>query len=640
MTQVVQFTKQGNIGVIAIDNPPVNALSHSVRVQLREVLAQSVADAAVEALVICCEGRTFIAGADIREFGKTPLAPDLPELVEFLATVSRPVVAAIHGAALGGGLELALCCHFRVALPSAKLGLPEVTLGILPGAGGTQRLPRLIGARAALDMIVGGAAISASKAHALGLIDELLEGDVKTEAVVFAKRVLAERRPLRQVSDLHATLDDPKLFSDYERSISQRSRGFLAPFRCIEAVRAAVELPFEEGRARERELFIELMGSPESKAQRHAFFGEREVVKLSDVPADSPTREVKRAAVLGAGAVGTTIVASFVEARIPITLLESSQAALDSGVSALRGSYAAAVAKGDLKQAQMDERLSLIRPTLSYQELRDVDLVIDAMFEEETRAYEAFAKLDSVCKPGAILATSAPRVNIDRIATATKRPQDVLGMAFHPLDSARLLENVRAARTAPEVCASAMKLGKALGKLPVLSRASAGFVGERLFGRGLREAQLLVEEGASPQQVDRALQAFGFPFGPFAHSDRAGQSRATLEREATRVHGVTRRLISEQEILERYLHALINEGARILGEEVAPRPLEIDMIAIHGYGFPVYRGGPLFYADQLGLQATYQTVLEYGKRVGGEHWMPAPLLERLAKSGQRFYGAA
>lgn len=638
MTQLVTFTKQGNIGVLALDNPPVNALSHPVRVQLRELLSQAFAEPGVQALVICCEGRTFVAGADIREFGKPPLAPDLPELVEFLAAAERPVVAAIHGTALGGGLELALACHFRVALPNAKVGLPEVTLGILPGAGGTQRLPRLVGARAALDLIVGGAIVSASKARALGLIDELVEGDLKASAVAFAERVVAEGRPLRRVSELVAQLDSPSLFDDYERSIRQQSRGFLAPFRCIEAVRAAVELPFEQGLARERELFVELMASAESKAQRHAFFGEREVVKVKDLPADTPARDVKSAAVLGAGAAGASIAACFADARLPVTLLESTQTSLEAGLSSLRAAYADALSKGALTQTEMDERLSRIRPTLFYDDLSQVDLVVDALSEDGATARAVFAKLDAVCKPGAILATSTPHLDIDQLAAVTQRPGDVMGIAFRPLASVKLLENVRAPRTAPELCASAMKLGKSLGKLAVLSRGARGFVGDRMFERSLREAIFLTDEGASPQQVDRVLEDFGFPSGPFAVSASSGLDLTRLERTASE-RGIARGAVSDQEILERYLFAMIDEGARTLEAGAAARPLEIDMIWLHGYGFPVYRGGPLFYADQLGVSAVYEAAQKYQRKVGAEYWTPAPLLERLARAGHGFYGS-
>ncbi|HWA78639.1 MAG TPA: 3-hydroxyacyl-CoA dehydrogenase NAD-binding domain-containing protein [Polyangiaceae bacterium] len=694
MTQLVTFTKQGNIGLLALDNPPVNALSHAVREKLHELLSLAVAAPGVEALVIYCEGRTFIAGADIHEFGKPPLAPDLPELVEYLASIDRPVVAAIHGAALGGGLELALACHFRVALPSAKVGLPEVTLGILPGAGGTQRLPRLVGARAALDLIVGGAPISAPKALALGLIDRLIEGDLKAGAIAFAERVVAEKSPLRRLSEPSAKLDSPKLFEDYEHDIRERSRGFLAPFRCIEAVRAAVELPFEQGLARERELFIELMASPQSRAQRHVFFGEREVVKVRDFPADTPARDVRCAAVLGAGETGASIVACFADARIPVTLLESTQTSLDAGLSALGATYAGAVANGALKQTETDERLSRIRATLSYDDLSQADIVIDALSTDTASARAVFAKLDGVCKPGAILAISTPHVDIDQLADETRRPGDVMGIAFRPLASAKLLENVRASRTAPEACASAMKLGKSLGKLPVLARASRGFVGERMFEQGLRESLFLLEEGALPQQIDRVLEDFGFILGPFALSDAAGLDQARLARSARwerllpreracdilekvcalgrlgakhgagfhryeqhgrfapdtaieallRTHslerGIARRVIPDQEILERYLYAMINEGARILEEGVAVRPLEIDMIWVHGYGFPVYRGGPLFYADELGLRVICEGVRKYAREAGAEYWTPARLLERQANAGLGFYGAA
>jgi 3-hydroxyacyl-CoA dehydrogenase len=636
MAQLVSSTKQRNVAVIAVNNPPVNALSHAVRVGIRERLGDALEDAGVDAVVVWCEGRTFIAGADIREFGKTPLEPDVPEVVEFVARARKPVIAAIHGTALGGGVELALACDFRVALSSAKLGLPEISLGILPGAGGTQRLPRLVGARAALDMIVGGRQITAGKALDMGLIDEVVEGDLLARAVALAERVVAERRPLRKLGEQSVVLDEPNLFEEYERRIARESRGLLAPFHVIRAVRAAVELPFAEGLLRERELFRELMESPQAKAQRHVFFAEREVGR-SPVRADPvPEREVKSVAVIGDGALGGRIAASFANARIPVVLLGMTQASLDREVSAVRDLYSSAVAAGTLRQVEMDERLSLVRPALSFEELRSADLVLEALPDDITSKREVFAALDAVCKPGAILATHAPSLDVDAIA-GVMRPGDVVGMHFFVhADSTKALEVVRARETLPEVCASVMKVGRALGKVTVLLRA---LVSRRTLGRCGREILALVEEGAVPEDVDRVLCDFGFPAGPFAAPEVWGlgvdRDRPGLTGEGRGVH---RRAIEDQEILERCLYAVINEAARLLDEGSAPRPLEVDMVWVHGLGFPVHRGGPLFYADQIGVPVVYEAVCRYRQRFDTEAWAPAPLLERLAKERRGFYG--
>jgi 3-hydroxyacyl-CoA dehydrogenase len=689
---VVSFSQQGNIGVITVDNPPVNALSQAVRAGLRDAVAQGMADDGVAAMVIWCAGRTFIAGADIREFGQPPKEPALPEVVQFMEKSTKPIVAAIHGTALGGGLEVTLGCHFRIALPTAKVGLPEVKLGILPGSGGTQRLPRLIGAKAALDMIVSGDHVAATKAHVYGIIDEIVEGDLKAAAIAFAQRVVAEARPLRRVSTLPVRNDDPNLFDEYRKSIARKARGFLAPFACIKAVQAATELPFDEGMKRERELFNELVTSPQSKAQRHVFFAEREVTKIPGLPENTKTRDVKSVAVLGAGTMGGGIAMCFANVGVPVTLLEMSQENLDRGLSTIRKNYANTVAKGSLKQEEMDKRLALIKPTLSYDDIKQADLVIEAVFEEMSIKREVFAKLDAVCKPGAILATNTSYLNINEIAKSTKRPQDVMGMHFFsPANVMRLLENVRGEKTAPEVYATAMKAGKTIGKVPVLVGVCHGFVGNRMLSKRSREGGFMLEEGALPQQIDKVLYDFGFAMGPFAVGDLAGldvgwRNRKSLfdkltpreqannlldkicemgrygqktgagyykydeKRNATpdpvieqlivkhsQERGITRRTISDQEIIERTMYAMINEGAKILEEGIAARPLDIDIVWIYGYGFPVYRGGPMFYADAIGLKTVYEAILKYQKQVGAEYWTPAPLLEKLAKAGKGFY---
>jgi 3-hydroxyacyl-CoA dehydrogenase len=692
MSEPVSFSKEGNVGIISVNNPPVNALSQAVRAGLKAGVEKGLADPEVKAMLIWCEGRTFIAGADIREFGKPPQPPALPDVVYFMEDSTKPLIAAIHGTALGGGLEVSLCCHFRIAAPTAKVGLPEVKLGLLPGAGGTQRLPRLAGVKAALDMIVSGNPISAQKALELGIIDEIAEGDLKKAALVLAKRVVDEKRPIRKVRELVAKVDSPTQFEDYAKSIAKKQRGFLAPFQCIKAVQAAVELPFDKGIKRERELFVELHDSTQSKAQRHVFFAEREVVRIPGLPDDLPTREIKSVAILGAGTMGGGIAMCFVNAGIPVVLLDMKQEFIDKGMSIISKNYANTVAKGTLKQEVMDKRLSLIKPTISYDDLKNVDLVIEAVFEDMAVKKEVFAKLDAVCKPGAILASNTSYLNIDEIATATKRPQDVVGMHFFsPANVMRLLENVRGAKTADDVKATVMKIGKKIGKVPVMVGVCDGFVGNRMLAKRSRECGFMLEEGALPTQIDKVIYDFGFPMGPYAMSDMAGLDVGWRNRKAkfaqltkreqennildkicekgrygqktgagfykyddkrnatpdplieeliinhSKERGIKRRVITDQEIVERAIYSMINEGAKILEEGIAARPLDIDVVWIYGYGFPVYLGGPMFYADQIGLKKIYDAILKYKDLVGAEYWTPAPLLEKLAKEGKGFY---
>jgi 3-hydroxyacyl-CoA dehydrogenase len=692
MTQPVTLTRDGDIGVVIITNPPVNALSQPVRAGIKSAIAEANADPSVAALVIWCEGRTFIAGADIREFGKPLQPPGLDEIINQIENSPKPVIAAIHGTALGGGFELTLGCHYRVAVASAKVGLPEVKLGLLPGAGGTQRLPRLIGPEAALPFIVDGNPVPAPKAKALAIIDEIIEGDLRSGAVAFARKVVSEKRPLRKVSALQVQLKNPDLFAEFEKSIAKKQRGFLAPFHCIKAVKAACELPFVEGCKRERELFMELMESPQSKAQRHVFFAEREVAKIPGLPEDQPTRDIKSVAVVGAGTMGGGITMCFANVGITVTLLEMNQENLERGLNTIRKNYANSVAKGSLKQPDMDKRMALIKATLSYEELRGADLIIEAVFEEMLIKKEVFAKLDTVCKSGAILASNTSYLSIDELAQSTKRPQDVLGMHFFsPANVMKLLENVRGEKTAPDVYSTAMKLGKQIGKVPVLVRVCDGFVGNRMLTPRSREHFFMLEEGALPQQIDKMLYDFGFPMGPFAMGDLAGLDVGWRNRKSrladltprekantildkicelgrfgqktgagfykyddkrnaapdplieeliinqSKERGFTRRAISDQEILERSLYSMINEGAKILEEGIVARPHDIDIVWIYGYGFPVYRGGPMYYADQIGLKVIYDAVLKYQQQLGEEYWKPAPLLERLAREGKGFY---
>jgi 3-hydroxyacyl-CoA dehydrogenase len=692
MPENVTFSKQGSVGIISVNNPPVNALSQAVRAGIKSSLEKGIADEAIKAVVIICDGRTFIAGADIREFGKPPLEPFLPDVVQFIEDSPKPVIAAIHGTALGGGLEISLGCHFRIALASAKVGLPEVKLGLLPGAGGTQRLPRVAGVQAALEMIVSGSPIAAAKAQSMGIIDEVVGGDLKAAALAFAQKIIDEKRPIRKVSTLAAKVDNPAIFDEYAKSIARKQRGFLAPFQCIKAIEAATKLSFSEGMKREREIFLELQASLQSKAQRHVFFAEREVIRIPGLSDDYPTREIRSVGVVGAGTMGGGIAMCFVNAGIPVVLLEVKQEFLDRGLGIISKNYANTVAKGSVKQEVMDHRMALIKSTLSYEDLRDVDLVIEAVFEDMAVKKEVFAKLEAVCKPGAILASNTSYLNIDEIAATTKRQQDVMGMHFFsPANVMKLLENVRGAKTAPEVYATAMKIGKKIGKVPVLVGVCDGFVGNRMLAKRNRECGFMLEEGALPQQIDKVIYDFGFPMGPYAMADMAGLDIGWRNRKAkfdqltsrekantildkicgmgrygqktgagfykyddkrkatpdplidelivkhSHEVGIKRRAITGQEILERAIYSMVNEGAKILEEGIAARPLDIDVVWIYGYGFPIYLGGPMFYADQVGLKKIYEAILKYKDMVGAGYWTPSPLLAKLAKEGKGFY---
>jgi 3-hydroxyacyl-CoA dehydrogenase len=692
MAEIVRFSREGNVGVITVNNPPVNALSQAVRAGIKAGIEKGNADKDIAAMLILCEGRTFIAGADIREFGKPPTEPHLPDVCQFIEDSPKPVIAAIHGTALGGGLEISLSCHFRIAVATAKVGLPEVKLGLLPGAGGTQRLPRVAGARVALEMITSGVPVAAARAKDMGILDEIIEGDLKAAALAYAQKVIARKLPIRKVSRLAANVESPTLFEDFAKANARKFRGFMAPLKCIEAVKIATELPFPEGMKKEREIFLELHDSNQSKAQRHVFFAEREVARIPGLPDDHPTREIKSVGVLGAGTMGGGIAMCFANAGIPVILLDVKQDFIDRGMAVIKKNYTNSVTRGSLRQDIMDKRMALIQPTLSYDDLKNADLVIEAVFEDMAVKKEVFTKLDAVCKQGAILASNTSYLNIDKIAAITRRPQDVMGMHFFsPANVMRLLENVRGAKTSPEVYATAMKVGKKTGKVPVLVGVCDGFVGNRMLAKRTRECGFMLEEGALPWQIDRVLYDFGFPMGPYAMGDMAGldigwrnrkakfetlterEKKNTIldkicemgrygqktgsgfyqydeKRNATpdpmieeliinhaKEVGITRRTITDQEIIERAIYSMINEGAKILEEGIATRPLDIDVVWIYGYGFPVYRGGPMFYADTIGLGKVYDTILKYGDLVGAEYWTPSPLLEKLAKEGKGFY---
>ena len=661
MSHPVSLSRDSDIGVIRINYPPVNALGHGVREGLQNCLREALADDDIKAVVVIGEGKTFPAGADIREFGKPPQQPVLPAVIDEYEASDKPVIAAIHGTALGGGLEVALGCDYRVALDSARLGLPEVKLGLLPGAGGTQRLPRLVGAQKALEMIVGGNPIKAAEARELGLVDEVVSGDLLEGALAFARKLVADGAPLRKISELDVPGDtSAELFDHFEQSIARKQRGFKAPFSCIKAVKAAVELPYDKGVERERELFFKLMVSSESAAQRHVFFAEREVAKVPGLDKDTPKREIKQAAVIGAGTMGGGIAMNFANAGIVVKILEVKEEALEKGIALIRKNYENTAKKGRISQEQVEQRMALIQPTLSYDDLSDVDLVIEAVFENMDVKKAVFSEL---------------------------------GMHFFsPANVMKLLENVRGEKTSDEVIATVMDLSRRIGKVGVLVGVCHGFVGNRMLHKRQAEAIQLVNEGASPEQVDKVLFDLGFPMGPFAMSDLAGMDVGYRIREELRKedpdnapprnwtdelveagrlgqktqagvfdykegdrtpvpspdvdgiieqyrsdNGIAPREISDQEILERCMYVMVNEGARILEEGIAARPLDVDVIWIYGYGFPVYRGGVLFWADQVGVKTIHDKINEIYQQTGSDVWKPAKLLSELAEQGKGFY---
>ena len=680
----VDLQRDGELAVVTVDNPPVNALKHEVRAGLAEALRQARADGAVKAVVISCAGRTFFAGADITEFGKPPQAPSLHDVIAAIEAIPKPVIAALHGTALGGGFELALACHFRVAVATARVGLPEVKLGLLPGAGGTQRLPRLVGPEKSLKMIVTGDPIQASEALTDGVIDEIVEGDLTAGAVAFARRVVAEGRPLTLVRDREDKLIGEG-FADAAEELTRRLRGREAPAACVEAVRNAIVLPFEEGLKREGELFRKLVTGDQSRAQRHIFFAEREAAKVMDMPEATKPRAIARGAVIGAGTMGGGIAMCFANAGIPVTIVETGRDLLQRGLDRMAGNYRTTVSRGGLDAAEMERRMGLITGVTELGAIGEADVVIEAVFEEMDVKKRVFANLDRVAKPNALLATNTSTLDVDQIARATARPQDVLGMHFFsPANVMRLLEIVRGAGTSFDALATAIALGRRLGKVPVTVGVCYGFVGNRMLARRSVETERLLLEGALPQQIDAAVTGFGFPMGPCAMMDLAGLDvgwrirqgrgeRALIEDalcdaghygqktgkgyfryeagsrmplpdaevekiilDAASRLGINRRPISEEEIVERMVLPMINEGARILEEGIAARPGDIDVIWVYGYGWPVWRGGPMHYADQLGLPHIRDRLRFYADRSGDETLRPAPLLDRLAAEGRNF----
>jgi 3-hydroxyacyl-CoA dehydrogenase len=689
LAQVVEL-RPGAVAVIVVDNPPVNALKQAVRAGLKDAFARARDDNSVDAIVLTAAGRTFMAGADITEFDKPPQPPGLIDVFDLMEASKKPIVAALFGTPLGGGLELALACHYRVAAPTTRLGLPEIKLGILPGAGGTQRLPRLIGVDKALPMILSGDPISAQEALANGLVDEIIEGDVTQGAIAFARRILAEKRPLKRVRDMDEKLkpyrDNPKLYDEVVAKSARRTRGLAAPAAAIECVRWSFELPMDEAEKRVREEFAKLRDGDQSKAQRHIFFAEREAAKVPDMPAGTKPREIKRAAVIGAGTMGGGIAMCFANAGIPVTIVETSQEALDRGLATIKKNYENTVKRGGLKADEMERRVKLMTGTTDLNAVREADIVVEAVFEEMGLKKEVFGKLDKLAKPDAVLATNTSYLNVNEIGKSTARPASVLGMHFFsPANVMRLLEIVRGAETAPDVLATAVAVGRKIGKVPAVVGVTYGFVGNRmLHARGI-EAERMLLEGALPQDVDGALTEFGFPMGPFAMGDLAGLdvgwrvrkasgakaeiadalveaghygqktgrgfyryeggSRSPIpdadtERvivEASVRHGIKRRNLDRKEIFERLIFPLINEGARILDEGIATRPGDIDVIWVYGYGWPVWTGGPMHYADRVGLPYIRDRLAEIAARAGNNPKLaPSPLLTKLAQSGGKF----
>jgi 3-hydroxyacyl-CoA dehydrogenase len=696
MGELVQFTKSGNIAVITINNPPVNALSPGVPEGIADAIGKLEADSTVNAAVLIGAGNTFIAGADIKEFGKITSGQSrgeghLPLLLK-IENCGKPVVMAIHGTAFGGGLEIAMSGHYRVAVRSAKVGQPEVKLGIIPGAAGTQRLPRLAGVAKALAMCTEGNPISAEQAFEAGIVDRLIDGDLLPGAIAFAHEVAGKPAPKtrERTGKLGTPEENAAIFAAARETVRKKQRGLIAPLAAIDAIEAATKLPFDEGCQVEQKLFTECLFSPQSKALIHVFFGEREVAKIPDIPKETPLIPVKTAGVVGAGTMGGGIAMVLANAGLPVLLKEVDQAALDRGMANIQKNYANSVKRGRFTQQFVDERLKLIQPTLSFEGFAGIDLVIEAVFEGMALKQEVFRQLDKICKGGAILASNTSTLNIDEIASATSRPQFVIGTHFFsPANVMRLLEIVRGQATSKEVIATCMQLSKALGKIGVLVGNCRGFVGNRMFHHYVRESVFLVEEGAAVAEVDSAMTDFGMAMGPLAVGDLAGldvgwrirKEYRHLEKPGIRQpfagdqlcemgrygqktgagwykydenrqaapdpevanwvkqwaaeNGIAQRKISPEEIVERCIYALVNEGARILGEGYALRAVDIDIIYINGYGFPAYRGGPMWYADTVGLKKVYERVAEF-HRQHGELWEPAPLLKQLAEQGKTF----
>ncbi len=692
------YEVRGAVAVVTMNNPPVNGLGYATRVGIAEGLERALGDATVKAIVVTGAGRAFSGGADIKEFGspQATAQPNLLDLIRLLEASTKPVVAALHSIVMGGGLELALGCHYRVAAPGANVALPEVKIGLVPGAGGTQRLPRVLGVETALNMIVSGEPVKSEVLATLPgqkLIDQMIDGDLLAGAVAFAERV-ADARPLPLVRNLKVTHPNPDGYFQFARNtVKAMARHFPAPAKCVDCVEQSLKLRFDEGMAFELSTFMGLMLTPESKALRHAFFGERAASKIPDVPEDTPVRPVQKVAVIGAGTMGGGITMNFLNAGIPVTVLEMKAEALDRGVATIRKNYEAQVKKGKLPAAKYEQRMALLKTTLSYEDIKDADMVIEAVFEDMGVKEKVFRTLDEAMKPGAILASNTSTLDVDQIAAFTRRPQDVIGTHFFsPANVMKLLEVVRGKATAKDVLATVMQLAKKIRKTAVVSGVCDGFIGNRMVEQYIRQAGFMLDEGATPQQVDKAIEKFGFAMGPFRMSDLAGndigwaiRKRRAVEHPGMRYSGtadklcelgrfgqktqagwydyqagrrdpipspvvaemieqhraslgLTPRKIADEEIVQRLVFALVNEGAHILEEGIASKASDIDMVYLTGYGFPLHRGGPMCYADQVGLFNVVQAMKRFGRNPHDDaaFWQPAPLLARLAAEGRTF----
>jgi 3-hydroxyacyl-CoA dehydrogenase len=697
MSDAASYSVHDGIAVITMNNPPVNGLGSVLRPGIMDGIKKAGADPAVKALVIIGTAKAFSGGADIREFNtpKMSVPPSLPEINDAQDGCAKPMIAAIGGFALGGGCELALGCHYRVALPKSLIGLPEVKLGLLPGSGGTQRLPRVVGAAQAVLMMTTGNPVPAEKALGLGLVDEIVQGDLLEGALAFARKLIEQKKGPKRIRDMTVKVDgDPKAFFEKARAeVGKAARGFPAPLEIVACVEAAVSKPFDEGRKFERERFAFLVEGNESKGLRHMFFAERQTAKIPDVPEDTPVRQIKSAAVIGAGTMGGGIAMNFANAGIPVSIMDVTQDAVDKGMAKIKANYASTVSKGRLKQEAMDKCMALIKPTTKLEDGKDADIVIEAVFERMDVKQDMFKKLDAVMKPGAILATNTSTLDVNAIANVTKRPQDVIGTHFFsPANVMRLLEVVRGAKTAKDVLATTMKLGKQIKKVPVVSGVCDGFIGNRMIEKYGQQSLFLLDEGCSPQQVDAAAYKWGMAMGPLAMGDMAGldigweiRKRRYIERpnfvyskvgdkvaelgrfgqktgkgwykynlpdrkpipdpevekiisDYRKEKNIKSRQISDEEIVERLIYALVNEAAYILEEGIALRASDIDMVYLTGYGFPAYRGGPMFYADTVGLPKVLASIEKFSKGYMGEVWKPAPLLVKLAKEGRTFNG--
>ena len=686
LTSMVDYNVEEGVAVLTLNNPPVNALSQGVRQGLKEGVEKALADDSAQAIMVFCEGRTFIAGADISEFSSGPMEPSFHAVLSTMDSSPKPIVAAIHGTALGGGLETALCCNYRVAVASAKFGLPEVNLGLLPGAGGTQRLPRVVGAEKALAMVSSGAPIGAAEALSLGLLDQLVEGDLRTEALAFAAAKAAEGGSHPRVRDnddmLQSAKDNPEIFAATRKMLARKTRGFLAPEYNIRCIEAAVNQPFDEGIKTEGKLFAELMTGPQSQAQQYFFFSERQAGKVPGLAEDTKELPIAKVGVIGGGLMGGGISMNFANVGVPVTIVETSQEALDRGLGTIRKNYENTARKGRLTEEAVEQRCGLIQGTLDMADLADCDLIIEAVFENMAVKKDIFTRLDGIAKQGAILASNTSALDLNEIASVTSRPESVIGLHFFsPANVMKLLEVVRGDKTSDEVIKTSMALAKRIRKVAVLVGVCPGFVGNRILFPRQIEASKLALEGAPIQQVDKVLFDFGFPMGAFQMSDLAGLDigwdkdnsnpldvkdrlcelgrrgqktaagyydydekrmptpaavTAELFAEVAAAQGIIQGDISDEEILDRCLLPMINEGAKILDEGIAVRASDIDVTYVYGYGWPVYRGGPMHYANSMGLDKVLAKIRHYHESTGDDFWAPSPLLVSLAEQGKRF----